>query len=343
MGLKVGVSNTDTSGDETDVIDTTKNGTVDNTTTNSGSTNTGKSVTNGTVTTDASQNSTTNSGQTNVTTIGPTSSSTYNSGHTDTSQLLLTPDAVSHLIQGMMEGTQGLAAVSSGEHRSGGYNSTVGELLTNDLMSRVAGDVAARSAITKTVIGGSSSTTENSAQTTTQRLGSSYNQTDIGKTVAHNVSETDLENIIGPSTQHTIGTTTDHTQGTVDISKSSSTQNENAGWILCTELYRQGRMPARFYIYGSKEFASYDDQSKKGYYIWAVPALAHLRSKPYSLLSKVMCRLLNARAEYLAAKHGCKGARKTALGWFSVQLYWGCWILSRTVARNYIAPSVIFA
>lgn len=347
MGFSLGggIENTDTNVNEAGTSDKTTTGTGTTTTSNSGSTNTGKSVTNGTTSTDASINSTYNSGSTNVTTSGPTSSNTYNSGRVDTSQLMLSEDAVNHLVQGMLEGTngtQGLAAVTSGQNRSGAYNTTVGELLTNDLVSRVAGDVAARSAVTKTTIGSSTSATQNSGQTTTQNIGNSYGQTNIGATNTHNTSETDVNNIIGPSSSTVVSDMLENTTAATTASKDTSATKEdaNAKWILCTELRKQNRMPMRFYSYGLREFNSYEEQSKKGYYIWAVPALKHLRNKPFSLLSKVMCKLLNARAEQIAAKYGCKGARKTLLGAFSVNLYWGCWILSRTIARDYQYPLI---
>jgi hypothetical protein len=107
-------------------------------------------------------------------------------------------------------------------------------------------------------------------------------------------------------------------------------------WIVCTELRRQNRMPFIYYAYGFKVFAKYDEQGKKGYYIWAVPSVKHLRAHPYSLYSRFLCSVFNARAEYLAAVGGCKKARKTIYGFLVTHItYIGCWILSRTIARNY--------
>lgn len=106
-------------------------------------------------------------------------------------------------------------------------------------------------------------------------------------------------------------------------------------WIICTELNKQGRLPYRYYIYGAREFAKYDERGKQGYYIWAIPSVKHLRKNPNSLYSKLMEVVFNARAEYLAAKAGCKGARKTVLGFITTHgLYAMCWTLSRTIARK---------
>ncbi len=109
-----------------------------------------------------------------------------------------------------------------------------------------------------------------------------------------------------------------------------------AFWIVCTELHKQGKLPLRYYIYGSRKFATYDEQVKKGYYIWAVPAVKHLRQHPQSLYSRFLCEVFNARAEYLAALGGCKSARKSWYGAVVTGSVFGfCWILSRTIARNY--------
>jgi hypothetical protein len=108
-----------------------------------------------------------------------------------------------------------------------------------------------------------------------------------------------------------------------------------AAWIICTELNRQGRLPTRWYVYGAREFLSYDERGKQGYYIWAIPSVKHLRKHPNSFYSKLMEIVFNARAEYLAAKAGCRGARKTVLGFLTTHvLYVFCWTLSRTIARK---------
>lgn len=113
------------------------------------------------------------------------------------------------------------------------------------------------------------------------------------------------------------------------------TENIVKGWIICTELNKQGRLPSRWYVYGAKEFAKYDERGKQGYYIWAIPSVRHLRKHPNSLYSKLMEVVFNVRAEYLSAKAGCRGARKTVLGAITnYGLYAFCWTLSRTIARK---------
>lgn len=345
---------------------------TNNTTTNSGSTNTGHTSTTGG--TSGSTNSTTNSGSTNLLTNsgsqntilqGPSSSTTTNSGHTDTSQVMLTQEAVNHLTQQMLESTQGLASVSRGEHLSGAYNSSTNSMMVNDLLSRVAGEVAVRGAKTVNTVGGSTSTTENSGSLTTQTIGGYTNTQDIGGSTSttdvgatKNFSESDVLNVIGGSTSDTKGTSvTDVLNNTVgketsagsttgtkekDTSQTEEKASASGGWIVCTELHKQGRLPHRFYRYGYRAFAKYDEQGKKGYYIWAVPAVKHLRKHPHSKLSNFLCTVMNARAEYLSAEAGCKDARKTVLGFMTKHLmYAGCWILSRTVAKNYSETSAV--
>lgn len=122
-------------------------------------------------------------------------------------------------------------------------------------------------------------------------------------------------------------------------SKKTTTQEQHKKgaleWIICTELNKQGRLPHKFYRYGARVFASYSDYSKQGYYIWAVPAVKHLRKHPNSMLSNIMEIVFNARAEYLAAIAGCKSAKKSVLGFLTTHiLFVVCVALSRTIARK---------
>lgn len=75
---------------------------------------------------------------------------TVESGGTTTTQTKLNPNDVMSIIKGVLGSTNGLAAVSSGQHAAGLYNSTVQTQLVNDLLSRVSTDVAAKAAPTVT-------------------------------------------------------------------------------------------------------------------------------------------------------------------------------------------------
>lgn len=80
---------------------------------------------------------------------GKTSSQTTStSGSTRTSGLDVSPQGVQALIDQILQGTNGLAAVSSGQKGAGLYDSTVNQQLTNDLTSRTAGEVAKATAKT---------------------------------------------------------------------------------------------------------------------------------------------------------------------------------------------------
>jgi hypothetical protein len=319
-------SGTSNSTDEESSIDTLKNVTglsnTNTTTQNSGSINTSNTNTfAGTA------------GSVNTSVTGPSSSSTVNSGRVDTSQVMLSDEAVNHITDQLLSSNQGLAAVSSGQKAAGGYNSTATTLLTNDLLSSVAGEVAVRGAKTVNTIGGSSSNTYNSGSTTTQN---------IGATQSYNIAE-GVQNI-GASTSTSKATTetntmedlTGVTTSAKDTNESNTKQEAKGGWIVCTELVKQKRMPVKYYFLGLRVFDSYDARGKQGYYYWAVPAVKHLRAHPDSLLSKVLEVVMVARAEQLAADANYNFARKTVGGFLAKHLlYAGCWILSRTLAKDY--------
>lgn len=67
-----------------------------------------------------------------------------------TSGKTLTAEQIQALIKRTLEGTQGLAATTSGERQAGLYNSSVNTQLTNDLLTRAAGEAAAQSTATTT-------------------------------------------------------------------------------------------------------------------------------------------------------------------------------------------------
>lgn len=102
-------------------------------------------------------------------------------------------------------------------------------------------------------------------------------------------------------------------------------------WIICTELNRQGRMKTSFYRYGYKKFASYSVFGRRGYYLWAIPTVKHLRKHPNSWYSKFICWSMNHRIEWIAASMGCKFARKTVAGFLCDKVSYGLsWILAYT-------------
>lgn len=85
-------------------------------------------------------------------------------------------------------------------------------------------------------------------------------------------------------------------------------------WIICTELKRQGRMPWRHWAAGVPVFDAYPEIAKRGYYVWAIPTVRHLRRRPQSLYSRLCATAFGWRAEDLAAKAGVKGARRLLRG-----------------------------
>jgi hypothetical protein len=67
---------------------------------------------------------------------------------TQTTQTQLSQEAMNSMLKSALESNRGLAAVSSGQRQSGMYNSSTNQLLTNDLLSRLTGEIAQRSAPT---------------------------------------------------------------------------------------------------------------------------------------------------------------------------------------------------
>lgn len=108
-------------------------------------------------------------------------------------------------------------------------------------------------------------------------------------------------------------------------------------WVVCTELNRQHRLPNKYYIPGAKVFMQYDEFGKKGYYYWAIPLATHVRKYPNSLLSKAASFVMNRRAEQIAGKKSVAGFI------FLHSLYWICWILARTLAKDVQIPTRVVA
>lgn len=318
-------NNSNVSGSGTASGTTTSNGTQ----TNSGRTDTSSR-------TGTTNQTTVNSGSVNSTYQGPqtntvnSSSSTYNSGRVDTSQVILTQEATDRLIQGILEGNQGLQAVTSGQRSSGGYNSTATGLLTNDLLARTAGEVAVRGAKTVNTIGSSSSST---SSTSIEERGAVFGQTNIGGSTSSTTGTIDdiTTSILGESTTTQSGTSTQNTTQTQE----QSTKNKKkglfgaVGWIICTELFNQGKLSFNLFSAGSEKFSSYDEQIKRGYYIWAVPSTKHLKQHPNSLYSKFLEVLFVARAKHIAGERSIG----SAIAYYGVHAV--CKILSVTIARNY--------
>lgn len=155
---------------------------------------------------------------------------------------------------------------------------------------------------------------------------STVNQQLVGDLLARTVGQVAALSSKKTATQNS---TTDNTQ-TNTAKKKGALQ-----WIVCTELYKQGKMPHKHYRYGARVFAAYKEHHKPGYYIWAIPAVMHLRKHPDSALSKVLGIIFRARAEHISAVAGCKEAKRSVLGAVTTHgLYVICVALSYTIARK---------
>lgn len=349
---------------------------------------------------------------------------TTQNSNNNTSEIV-SPEKATALLEQMLGSVAGLAQVSSGQKAAGMYDSTASQFLTNDLISSIAGEVAARSSIKI-----SSTEAESIAEAqgnlgkTAGVLGALQAGSSLYNTLGTTTAGKSLMSALGlGSSTAAAGGTAATTSGTVaagttasaagagtaagstgaaagassaggigataglaavvandfinlnDTIKNGSSAEKwgtvllgpqggplvkalqsgdpfdalgptgkyskkvvkklTPGWIICTELHAQGRMPYKFYRHGAKKFMTYSAQGKQGYYIWAIPSVLHLRKHPDSLYSKLLEVIFNARAEYIAAQAGCYGARKTVFGAVITHgVYAFCWILSKTIATK---------
>lgn len=95
--------------------------------------------------------------------ISPKGGSTTTGTNTQTESNNVSPEAVQALINSILGGTQGLAAVSQGQRGAGLYNSSTNQQLTNDLLARTAAE-ASKLNSTKTVTNQINQTTTPTAQ-----------------------------------------------------------------------------------------------------------------------------------------------------------------------------------
>src|SRR4051812_9023003 len=88
---------------------------------------------------------------------GSSSSTSQNSGGvttsgTNTVSTGVSQDAINAAVQSILEGSQGLAAVSAGQNKVGLYNSSTNRLLVNDLITRAAAQGASLNKTTTSTV-----------------------------------------------------------------------------------------------------------------------------------------------------------------------------------------------
>jgi len=331
------------------------------------------------------------------------------SGQTTTSSETVDPAKASALLQQILQGNGGLAAVSMGGKSAGLYNSTTNQQLTNDLLARATGQVAALSstktttqqtnpplnlattALTAAGTLGAKSLLGPSATALSSKLGLSDMGTKLksalgldGSAPAATSTTADLSNSVlgvdagAPDAASAASLLDVGTESAADLSGSIlgadaagsagmdllgsagleeagaefggdtllATAAETAGedalgdaalaalvaWIICSELVKQGRLPVRYYRKGGAKFASYSDTIKRGYYVWAIPSVIHLRNKPHSTYSKFLEVIFNIRAEWIAT-----GNKKLLGSIIEGVLYPTCYILGKLCShRNFM-------
>lgn len=114
-----------------------------------------------------------------------------------------------------------------------------------------------------------------------------------------------------------------------------------AGWIICTELHRQGRMPSRRYYGAAPAFLAYPERGKRGYYVWAIPSVRHLRAYPQSAYSRLMEVVFNCRSQYICDRK--RRRRGTVAGAIAAHgLYAMCWAISWFVPKSLARWSTLY-
>lgn len=152
----------------------------------------------------------------------------------------------------------------------------------------------------------------------------------------------DLAGGIGENVGESVAADAGSDIATTAVADTATSVGEDAGggiiddvarsWIVCTEFVKQGRMNKRYYIVGSKEFANYWEYGKRGYYLWAIPAVRHLRKHPDSYLSKFLSVTFNKRIAHIAACANIRGAHWTVSGAIVTHALWYlCAFLAITV------------
>jgi hypothetical protein len=140
---------------------------------------------------------------------------TENSGGSSVSQTILSPEAEQALVKKMLEADNGLASLSTGEKSAGLYNTTTRMLQTNDLLARIANNVAVAGAPTVKT----DTPTTSKVTTTTPNIGDSLSKALTAKTAGMALA-TMLGVPIGSSLLKKLGVTSGIDKATSAVSDS---------------------------------------------------------------------------------------------------------------------------
>jgi hypothetical protein len=99
--------------------------------------------------------------------------------------------------------------------------------------------------------------------------------------------------------------------------------------IICTELYRQGKLNKHHYFAAAIEFYGYWAYGKRGYYLWSRACVRYLRAHPDSWFSTLLALVFRVRNKQVAYHRGVKGTRWTLSGLVLHRgMYAVCWVLA---------------
>lgn len=185
-------------------------------------------------------------------------------------------------------------------------------------------------AITKAIGGEAASTSgagfNNSGGTAVDLLHSSVQQGALSRQLISNQTEITAQGYEQQASAYTGQQKAADAQGQAQQAQGAASAVSGifsaVGWVICTELTKQNRMPLKWWIKGSRVFSAYPEAVKEGYHVWAVPSVRHMRRHPHSLYSRLLCRIFNWRAENIAAHAGVMGARRLVRGALVTAFLW---------------------
>lgn len=96
-----------------------------------------------------------------------------------------------------------------------------------------------------------------------------------------------------------------------------------AGWVVCTELTRQGKIPTKIYRAALKRFRLYNHWGVRGYHKWGIPLKNYVRDNPDTRFTSLIAYLFLKRAHNLALLEGCPDAKWSVIGAITTSVcYW---------------------
>lgn len=208
----------------------------------------------------------------------------YEKDSTETTQKNLSQEAIDKLIYDVMSSDAGLASLVQGETLAGGSRGSTKSLMAQDFTTKLIGELANVTAATTRTSGEVKTTKEGRLMSRMGDYGDENNVFNGG-----NIG--DPGNLFG-----------------------------NTKTVICTELYRQGKLSEELYELGGPPSRQVSYQTWLGYICWAESVVE--RMKKSERLSNFLLPIVVARYEYLLNR------RKSLLGALTIYIgHPACWLI----------------